>query len=51
MIPPELPEEGIIFIIRPSRFIIVWVITSKHIEIGIICHTTMSTACWGRSVA
>lgn len=51
MIPPKLPEERIVFIIWPSRFIIIWVITSKHIEVGIICHTTMSTSCWWRSVA
>jgi hypothetical protein len=51
MIPPKLPEERVVFVIRPSRFIIVWVIPSKHIEIGIVCHTTVSTAGWGRSVA
>lgn len=44
MIPPELPEQRVVFVLWAACLIKVWVVASKHIQVGAVCYTAVSTA-------
>lgn len=49
MIPPKLPEQWIVFILRASRLIVVWVVPTKHVQVCVVSDTAMPAA--GRGCA
>lgn len=44
MKPPELPEKRVVFVVGPACLLKVWVVASKHVQVGAVCNTAMSTA-------
>lgn len=50
VVAPELPEERVVLILRPSRLVVIRVVASKHVEVGVVGHAPMAAPCRGRSV-
>lgn len=51
MKPPKLPEKRVIFIFRPACLLKVWVVATKHIQVGAVCHTAVSAPGGGYAVS
>lgn len=51
VVPPELPEEGVVLVLWPPRLVVVGVVATKHVEVGIVGHAAMAAPGWGAPVA
>lgn len=50
IVAPELPEERVVLILRPTGLVVIRVVASKHVEVGVVGHAPMAAPCRGRSV-
>lgn len=51
VVPPQLPEQGVVFILWASWLVVVGVVPSKHIKVCVVGNTAMPTAGRGSTVA
>lgn len=51
VVPPELPEEGVVLVLRPSGLIVVGIVPSEHVEVGTVGHAAMAAPGRGAPVA
>lgn len=51
VVPPELPEEGVVLILWPPRLVVVGVVAPKHVEVGVVGHAAVAAPGRGAPVA
>lgn len=51
MKPPKLPEKRVVFVLGPACLLKVWVVASKHIQVGAVGNTAVSTPGGGYTVS
>lgn len=50
VVPPELPEERVVFVLRPTGLVVIGIVASKDVQVGVVRHAPVAAPRGGRSV-
>ena len=51
VVPPKLPEQRVVLVLRAARLLVVRVVAAKHVQVGVVGHAAVATTGGRRALA